>query len=173
MKIHDGLLTALNASLVTWCGTAGPSSCSRPGRSWTGSPAAAGLVVLALALVQHHAAHLVVHVVGLPLVPGLEAPGVSAGPLPRALLEVVHPAQPVAVGVVTVHCSSTAVIYALHRTLRTCLQPAHDEVVLGLAGGLGQEPVVLHAALLGLVPATCRVSRVTCQVCTCHQLRYP
>merc|ERR1719273_2378112 len=87
-------------------------------------------------LSAHGQAVLVVHVVGLPLVPGLEAPGVSAGPLPRALLEVVHPARPVAVGVVTVQC----------------LQPAHDEVVLGLAGGLGQEPVVLHAALLGLVP---------------------
>ena len=123
VKLHDGSLTALDASLVTWCGTAGPSSCSRPGRSWTGSPAAAGLVVLAL--VHYHAAHLVVHVVGLPLVPGLEAPGVSAGPLPRALLEVVHPAQPVAVGVVTVHCSSTAVIYALHTALyaRVCSRP--------------------------------------------------
>ena len=99
--------------------------------------------------------------------PGLEAPGVPAGPLPRALLEVVHPAQPVAVGVVTVHCTAALqlfTLYTTHYALRTCLQPALDEVVLGLAGGLGQEPVVLHAALLGLVPATCRVSRVTCHV---------
>ena len=63
------------------------------------------------------------------------------------------------------HCSY---LRTTHRTLRTCLQPAHDEVVLGLAGGLGQEPVVLHAALLGLVPATCRVSRVTCHVSGLH-----
>lgn len=34
----------------------------------------------------------------------------------------------------------------------TCLKPGLDEVVLRLAGGLGEEAVVVHTALLGLVP---------------------
>ena len=54
-------------------------------------------------LTTHGQAVLIVHIVGLPLMPGLIAPGLSTGPLPGTLLEVVHPSQPVAVGVVTIH----------------------------------------------------------------------
>ena len=45
----------------------------------------------------------------------------------------------------------------------TGLEPGLDEVVLRLGGGLGQEPVVHHAALLGLVPGDIHVimTRVT------------
>ena len=57
--------------------------------------------------------------------------------------------------------------YLSHRDYQlTGLEPGLDEVVLRLGGGLGQEPVVHHAALLGLVPGDIhvimtRVTRVT------------
>merc|ERR1712156_1092651 len=77
-----------------------------------------------------------VHIVGFPLVPRREVPWVATSPLPGPLGKEVNSSQPVAVGEVSVKC----------------LQSRLDQVVLSLAGGLGEEAVVLHAALHGLVP---------------------
>merc|ERR1712147_484284 len=87
-------------------------------------------------LAAHGETVLIVHIVGLTLMPTLKAPGVTTSPLPGALSEIVHSSKPVAAGVVPINC----------------LKPGLDQVVLRLAGGLGQEAVVIDTALLGLVP---------------------
>ena len=45
-----------------------------------------------------------------------------------------------------------SVVSSVRNCELTGLEPGHDEVVLCLAGGLGEEAVVVDTALLGLVP---------------------
>merc|ERR1719336_3472070 len=68
--------------------------------------------------------------------PSLESPWIPTCPLPCSLSKKVHSSKPVAVGVVSIK----------H------LESVHDQIVLILTGGLGQEPIVLDTALHGLVP---------------------
>merc|ERR1719394_259922 len=59
--------------------------------------------------------------------PSLESPWIPTCPLPCSLSKKVHSSKPVAVGVVSIK----------H------LESVHDQIVLILTGGLGQEPIVL------------------------------
>merc|ERR1719342_1929130 len=68
--------------------------------------------------------------------PSLESPWIPTCPLPCSLSKKVNSSKPVAVGVVSIK----------H------LESVHDQIVLILTGGLGQEPIVLDTALHGLVP---------------------
>merc|ERR1719322_796810 len=68
--------------------------------------------------------------------PSLESPWIPTCPLPCSLSKKVNSSKPVAVGVVSIK----------H------LESVHDQIVLILTGGLGQEPIVLDTTLHGLVP---------------------
>merc|ERR1719232_1696449 len=68
--------------------------------------------------------------------PSLESPWIPTCPLPCSLSKKVNSSKPVTVGVVSIK----------H------LESVHDQIVLILTGGLGQEPIVLDTALHGLVP---------------------
>merc|ERR1712025_346915 len=68
--------------------------------------------------------------------PSLESPWIPTCPLPCSLSKKVNSSKPVTIGVVSIE----------H------LESVHDQIVLILTGGLGQEPIVLDTALHGLVP---------------------
>merc|ERR1712029_824133 len=68
--------------------------------------------------------------------PSFESPWIPTCPLPCSLSKKVNSSKPVTVGVVSIK----------H------LESVHDQIVLILTGGLGQEPIVLDTALHGLVP---------------------
>merc|ERR1719232_1435964 len=87
-------------------------------------------------LTTHGQTILIINIIRFSFVPSLVFPRLSTDPLPGAFSKEIHSSQPVAVGVVSIK----------H------LEPVHDEVVLVLAGWLGQEPVVLDTALHCLVP---------------------
>merc|ERR1711963_436020 len=68
--------------------------------------------------------------------PSLESPWIPTCPLPCSLSKKVNSSKPVTVGVVSIK----------H------LESVHDQIVLILTGGLGQDPIVLDTTLHGLVP---------------------